>query len=75
MAPPPATSAEEIRHRARAGGIDQRQQAHQPRQREVQRDPVGPPLLERNLAPLGMAGLDNDDPQAKQRKAHRRESE
>jgi hypothetical protein len=39
----------------------------------VQRDPVGPSSMDRALAPLAMAGLDHDDPQAQQGEAHRRE--
>jgi hypothetical protein len=35
-------------------------------QREVQRDPMGPLSMDRAVAPLAMAGLDHDDPQAEQ---------
>jgi hypothetical protein len=38
----------------------------EPGQREVRGDPIGPPSMDCGAAPLGMAGLDHDDPQAQQ---------
>ena len=63
MTPPAATIAKEIRHSAVLAGSTNESRLISPGS-EVQGNPVGPPSMDRAVAPLAMAGLDHDDPQA-----------